>query len=53
MKFEYKVLDLYYDFGKNINDRSTIQRHMNELGKQGWELVAISDSTLFFKRTVN
>ena len=54
-KFEYKVVDhneVRQKYG-DISDES-YQSYFNDLGKEGWELIAINGNagTYFFKREI-
>jgi hypothetical protein len=42
-KWEYTTLDL---------DGSLFDRQIANLGKQGWELVAVNETKAFFKRAI-
>jgi len=43
-QFEYKVVDFYW-----VDNAADLEKELNELGFQGWELVAKSNY-LIFKR---
>ena len=44
-RWEYKILTIDFD-----NNMEKTTRELNQLGEQGWELVANSGLTYFFKR---
>lgn len=43
MKWEYKMLDVFVK--GNIKE-------MNKLGEAGWEMIAIYNGTMYFKRPI-
>ncbi|MBQ8839985.1 MAG: DUF4177 domain-containing protein [Clostridia bacterium] len=54
-KFEYKVVNtntIYSKYGAGYYDER-YQSYFNDLGKEGWELVAVDSSLFYFKREIN
>lgn len=54
-KFEYKVVDtdtIYSKYSDGYYDER-YQLYFNDLGKEGWELVAVSSRFFYFKREIN
>ncbi len=45
-QWEYKVEQIFDD--KECYDRETAEKELNELGRIGWELVAVSTSLLTY-----
>jgi hypothetical protein len=45
MTFEYKALKL------RINNPANLEKELNDLGADGWELVAVRDDVLLLKRS--
>lgn len=53
-KFEYKVVD-YNEVRQKYGDISdeSYQSYFNDLGKEGWEFVAVDKGFFYFKREIN
>ena len=54
-KWEYKTFkadrDAYKGFFKGVKD-DKFEKDINVLGKEGWELISITNQRLFFKKAV-
>lgn len=50
MKWEYNKLLIRSERWANLLNYESIRGYMNELGEDGWELVAVCDDWAYFKR---
>lgn len=52
MQVEYRVIETPYGPGRATYQARALQSGLNELGKEGWELVTCIGTLLIFKRIV-
>lgn len=53
VKWEYHIEDFSnYDYNPEVPDTEQAVAYLNKLGADGWEVVAVEDNEVLFKRPV-